>query len=136
MVCIQVVLDGGLEIWGCPGWGLVMRMLTGWYWLPKLDPAIAGGVALRTAPTSTRACVESLLLAGLDDPSIAARVGIDADIVAGDHDFFLDVWPILGHSDPIPAREFGVRFPAVILAGVRTGRPPSIDGGRAAREVL
>jgi hypothetical protein len=127
MVCIQVGIDGGLATWGCPGWGLVMGMLTGWYWLPKLEPAIAGRVALRTA-------VEALLLAGLDDPSIAACFGIDADVVAGDHDVFHDVWPIPGHSDPILARELGVRFPAVILAAVGTGRPPSIDGGRAARE--
>jgi hypothetical protein len=113
-----------------------MGMLTGWYWLPKLDPAIAGRVALRAAPTSTRAAVQSLLLAGLDDPSIVTWVGIDADIVAGDHDFFLDVWSFLDHSDPVLAREFGVRFLTVILAGVGTGRPPSIDGGRAAREAL
>ncbi len=77
----------------------------------SMDPSIVGAVALRSGPSNpVRTAIEGLLLAGVDDHTIAARVGLDPGVVAAYHDVFFEVRPLLEHSDALLARVFGEKL--------------------------
>jgi hypothetical protein len=103
----------------------------------SLDPAIAGAVALRSGPSSpVRTAIEALLLAGVDDRSIAARVGLDPGVVAAYHDVFFEVRPLLEHSDALLARVFGEKLYTQAPDAEQAVKLLSFFGGQLVAESL
>jgi hypothetical protein len=102
------------------------------------DPAIAGAVALRSGPSSpVRTAIEALLLAGVDDRTIAARVGLDdGDVVAAYHDVFFEVRPLLEHSDALLARVFGEKLYTQAPDTEQAVKLLSFFGGQLVAEAL
>jgi hypothetical protein len=102
-----------------------------------MDPSIAGAVALRSGPASPiRTAIEALLLAGVDDCTIAARVGLDSGVVAAYHDVFFEVRPLLEHSDSLLARVFGEKLYTQAPDAEQAVKLLSFFGGQLVAEAL
>ena len=103
----------------------------------SMDPAIIGAVALRSGPSSpVRTAIEALLLAGVNDHTIAARVGLDPGVVAAYHDVFFEVRPLLEHSDALLARVFGEKLYTQAPDAEQAVKLLSFFGGQLVAESL
>ena len=73
--------------------------------LRKLDPDLAAALALRDAPAGPlRLGVEIRLIAGQDDPTIAARTGLPAGVVAAYAATCYEARDLLPHCDALAFR--------------------------------